>query len=285
MDDVTHWRFGDVAERLLGGRRQYQPPPGWPCWREPTPALPIDRAITALRESNREPRLRPQEQLGLCPYYGVRWAIAMAADAATVAASDDAADMAERWRVQVEEARKAGAALAVLTESLLHPTTQTPMTRWPMLEPAEVTQSYNAIFMLQRSGALDRLSEHARRARQFFENNQGAPEDVWRLVFCADLGFTWRLLTGANPARTEPFINFVAAAYESLDAPAAVSWERSVRRALGLELDWDELLAAERHRQERATLSWPQWFAAVHGVDLANPPYADGQHLKPGAGV
>jgi hypothetical protein len=45
-----------------------------------------------------------------------------------------------------------------------------------------------------------------------------------------------------------------------------------------------ELLAAmERHRQERETLSWPEWFAAVHGVDLNNPPYADGRHLKPGA--
>jgi hypothetical protein len=39
----------------------------------------------------------------------------------------------------------------------------------------------------------------------------------------------------------------------------------------------------ERHRQERETLSWPEWFAAVHGVDLNNPPYADGRHLKPGA--
>jgi hypothetical protein len=43
-----------------------------------------------------------------------------------------------------------------------------------------------------------------------------------------------------------------------------------------------ELLAMERHRQERETLSWPEWFAAVHGVDLNNPPYADGRHLKPG---
>jgi hypothetical protein len=44
-----------------------------------------------------------------------------------------------------------------------------------------------------------------------------------------------------------------------------------------------ELFAAmERHRQERETLSWPEWFAAVHGVDLDNPPFADGRHLKPG---
>jgi hypothetical protein len=240
MDDVTHWRFGDVAERLLGGRRQYQPPPSWPCWREPALALPIDHAITALRESNREPRLRPQEQLGLCPYYGARWAIAMAVDAATVAASDDVADMAERWRVHADVIRKAAAEIAVVTASLLHPATQTPMTRWPIIEPPEIEQTYNMLCMLHHSGALARLVEHAHASAQVFANKQGSRSDVWKTVFAADLGFTWCLLTGTKPARTEPFISFVAAAYASLtDVPAAWSWDNAVRRALGLELDWD----------------------------------------------
>jgi len=33
--DVTRWRFGDVAKRLLGGRTSYGPPPNWAYWRAP----------------------------------------------------------------------------------------------------------------------------------------------------------------------------------------------------------------------------------------------------------
>jgi hypothetical protein len=129
----------------------------------------------------------------------------MAVDAATVAASDDVADMAERWRVHEEVVRKEAAEIAVVAESLLHPATQAPMTRWPIIEPPEIERTYNMLFMLHHSGALARLVDHAHASAQVFANNQGSRSDVWKTVFAADLGFTWRLLTGANPARTEPF--------------------------------------------------------------------------------
>ena len=38
-----------------------------------------------------------------------------------------------------------------------------------------------------------------------------------------------------------------------------------------------ELLAAERRAP---AISWPRWFAEMSGVDLANPAFADGRHLK-----
>jgi hypothetical protein len=240
--DVTRWRFADVAKRLLDGWTSYNPPPGWVCWGEPSPTLPIDRAITALRNSNREPRLCPRDELDAikisCPYHGVRWQIADAVDAATVAAADDPADMARRWRVHEEELHKAAEPIAIIAESLLR-AEQMPITRWPIVEPPEVTRGYEIIFGLHRSGLLSRMGEHARISRQFFQHDRSGKFDIWRLAFCADLGFLWRALTDTPPARTEPFINFVATAYSSLaDDLPPVNWEHTVRRASELGLDW-----------------------------------------------
>jgi hypothetical protein len=79
---VLHWRFGDVAARLLGGHTQPDPPTGWPCWSEPTPALPIDDLVTRLRRRNAVPRLRSPAELKErdipCPFYAARFAIAAA---------------------------------------------------------------------------------------------------------------------------------------------------------------------------------------------------------------
>ena len=104
--------------------------------------LPIDRAITALRHSNRVPRLRPEEVLDAriiaCPYYAARYATAMAVDAATVAAGDDPVDMARRWRAHEHAARDARASIAAIAQSLVL-AAEVPCTRWPLLEPDEVT--------------------------------------------------------------------------------------------------------------------------------------------------
>jgi hypothetical protein len=240
--DVTRWRFGDVAKRLLGGRTSYEPPPNWAYWREPTPALPIDRAITTLRNSDRAPRLRPRETLDArviaCPYYGTRWATAMAVDAATVMARDDPAEMTARWRAHEKAAAESRHGIAAIAESLVR-ATQMPLSRWPMCVPEDVERTYEQIIRLHRSGGLDRISDQARVQRKFFQNNQGSREQIWRVVFAADLGLTWRALTGNNPARTEPFIAFVAATYDSLDAGPSVSWENPIRRALAMGVDWD----------------------------------------------
>jgi hypothetical protein len=53
-NDITRLRFGDVAERLTGRARSFaDPPPSWAHWQQPVPALPIDEAISELRQSNR----------------------------------------------------------------------------------------------------------------------------------------------------------------------------------------------------------------------------------------
>jgi hypothetical protein len=243
---ITRWRFGQVASVLLPGGEQcepwnWKPPTDWSCWDEPSPALPIDWVLTRLRHSNRPPQLRPRDELdtrGLpCPYYAARFAIALAVDAATMAAADDAAEMARRWRAHEHAASKARAGIKTIAESLTRAASETPFTRWPLVESPEVRAAYKLIFALHQIGGLDRIEEHARRSRQVFQRDQG---DVWRAVFAAELGFFWRVLTDSPPARTTPFIDFITAAYESLmDDPPSVSWERPVRRALAMGLDWD----------------------------------------------
>jgi hypothetical protein len=42
-----------------------------------------------------------------------------------------------------------------------------------------------------------------------------------------------------------------------------------------------ELMAAMERRSQPATpLSFPEWLAAAHGIDLDNPPFADGRHQR-----
>jgi hypothetical protein len=36
----------------------------------------------------------------------------------------------------------------------------------------------------------------------------------------------------------------------------------------------------ERRAQPPEPFSWPKWFAEMNGLDLDNPPFADGRHLK-----
>jgi hypothetical protein len=243
MTDATRLRFGDAAKRLTGGRIQYTPPADWKCGVEPTPALPIDETISELRQSNRLHRLRPREELSargiVCPYYAARWATALAVDAATVAAGDDPKDMVRRWSMLERSAQQARDGIKGIADLLT--TAQAPVTRWPLLEANDIQQAYDVLIrVLHQSGVLDRMVQHAHQSRRVFQGNQGDKDSIWRLVFAADLGFTWRVLTNSPPAETEPFMSFVAAAFNSLtDDPKPVSWERSIRRALALELDWD----------------------------------------------
>jgi hypothetical protein len=238
MSDIRNWRFDDAAKVLTGGRRSPVPPPKWKCWIQPSPPLPIDEAITTLIQSNKIPHLRPKVELAVrgfrCPYFAVRWAVAMAVDAATVAAKDDPADMASRWRALEEFARAARGPVVAIAESLKCDS-RVARTRWPLTEPPEVRYALELIFKLQQTNGLEHIANQAHSTRQLFQNNQG---DIWRLTFAADLGFTWVALTGERPARSDPYLNFVAAAFSSL-SNTEISWERAVRRALALGLDWE----------------------------------------------
>jgi hypothetical protein len=241
-DDITSWRFGDVAAQLLSGRTGWDPPDDWPCWREPAPALLIDRIITKLKTTNREPRLRSRAELEKyaiqCPYYMMRWTIAAAVDEATETAAYDPAEMTQRWRVEEEAASTVVTAINTIVETLLQPT-KAPRSRMPALEPPEIMGAYKMAMMVRASGAFDRIADNARQWQRIFQYDRSEPRDVWRLIFAANLGSVWQVLTGANPARTEPFIEFVEAAYASLGDDLSVgSWEQPIRRALKMGLNW-----------------------------------------------
>jgi hypothetical protein len=236
-DIIRNWRFDDAAKILTDGRRAPEPAPKWKCWTQPSPPFPIDEAVTTLIQSNKIPHLRPKEELEVrgfrCPYYAVRWAVAMAVDAATVAAKDDPADMASRWRGLEEFAQAAQAPIAEIAELLRHDS-QAPRTRWPLTEPLEVRNALELVFKLHQTSGLEHIAKQAHSTRQLFQNNQG---DIWRLTFAADLGLTWVALTGERPVRTDPFLDFLGAAFGSL-TDTEVSWEKPVRRALTLGIDW-----------------------------------------------
>ena len=231
MSDVTQWRLADAAKRLTGGRTQYTPPPEWKCGVEPTPALPIDEQINRLQRSNTKYRLRPG--LGPCAYYAARFGTCLAVDAATMQAADDARVMAARWKRLEKAAADAASSFAVIAE-MLKRDDAAPRTRWPTVEPPEVQQAERVVFALHETQGLDHVAQFARQARSVFQNNQG---EIWRVVFVADLGLLWCELTGEPPVRSDPFLNFVTAAYNSL-GQAPVNWERPVRRALAMRLDW-----------------------------------------------
>ena len=54
--------------------------------------------------------------------------------------------------------------------------------------------------------------------------------DIWRQTFVEGIGYTWRLLTGSNPARGGPFQDFTEAAYRSIGGKDSV--ERQIRTVL-----------------------------------------------------
>ena len=242
LDDIIHWRFGDVAERLLAAHSEPNPPPDWRCWTEPAPALPIDEMISDLMRRNREPRLRSRSELSAegiaCPFYQLRFAVATAVDAAAAAASEDPMEMAERWRSQEEKMRLAAQMVEDIAASLPHSKLRA-APRLPLVEPPEVISAYKMVMLLRHMGTFDCIADYARRYRGLFQHDRGEPYDVWRAVFAADLGFAWAALTGENPARTEPFIEFIVACFESIaDRQPEISWERPIRRAMALGLDW-----------------------------------------------
>ncbi|MHB8886096.1 MAG: hypothetical protein ACYC5H_13660 [Methylovirgula sp.] len=54
-------------------------------------------------------------------------------------------------------------------------------------------------------------------------------EHEWQIAFAGTLGFAWRRLTGQNPSAPpeSPFLNFVTAAYQSLDPDSMYDWNAS----------------------------------------------------------
>jgi hypothetical protein len=242
-NEVLRWRFGDVAALLLAGCTQLTPPPDWRCWTEPTPLLPIDETIIALKRRNAQPRLREPAELKKqnvdCPFYFMRFAIAAAVDAATISAGNDPAEMAARYRTRAEAAEKAAAEIETLSTTVLE-SARSPAPRLPFLETPEVIWANKEVLAFRRRGALARIAEDAQHWLQYYQRARGEPFDVWRMVLVAELGFVWNAMTGAIPTQGEEFTAFIVAAFESAAGiQPKVSWERAIRRVIKLDLDWE----------------------------------------------
>ena len=238
-NEVVRLRLGDVSGRLLKGL--VLSPGSWVAWRAPTPALPIDELITSMSRRNTTPRLLSPPELRErkidCPYFGARWAIALAVEAAATEAAVDPVEMAERWRGYEEAACQAAAANAAIAGSLLN---SRPSPRLPFIDAPELTCAYAKTREIQHARYYEIIAEQAQRWRQIYRQTRGDPFDLWRVVFAAQLAFTWLALTNVMPARNEGFTDFIETAYASIDDKMPeVSWERAIRHVASLDIEWE----------------------------------------------
>jgi hypothetical protein len=224
------------AARLTPGGLHMVPPDNWRCGSEPVARLPIDERITWLRRRKRAPKFRQDiKKILPCPYWYARFMTALAADIATQEAGrkdEIRLRSADRWKELANQAKRFSRELAeifgasppdgkiIFTED-----------RWTHHEaPAPITDAYEEV--ARAVSALSTIEQYARSRRKALRNKQ---PDIWRLTFVTQLGFAWRVLTGARPANWDPFIDFVTSAWESLaEEEQAINWDRSVRRALEL---------------------------------------------------
>jgi hypothetical protein len=53
-------------------------------------------------------------------------------------------------------------------------------------------------------------------------------------------------------------------------------------RELGILAEFAVALLEAKERRARPVepFNWPRWFAEMNGLDLDNPPFADGRHLR-----
>ena len=216
-----------IARRLL---------PDWRYWQEPKTLLPIDEEIIRLWRSNHDPRLLSRKELAdrgiLCPFLHARWRIALGVHAAGIEAADDPAARAQAFEEIRDAARSAAPGIAKLGKLLL--TRPSPL--WPVVEAERIRTIYKLIYALDQLNGLDQVADYANVERHIFRRELG---HVGRRVFAAEMGRFWRDLTGSTPARTEPFIRFVASAHASLgDNMTEVSWDRAVRSMLAMGIDW-----------------------------------------------
>jgi hypothetical protein len=229
-----------AVRRLMPGGMRMTTPRSWRCGTEPSSPLSIDENITWLRKRKRTPKLRQDvREIVLCPYWYARFMTALAAVVATREASrsdEFRLRSADGWR---ELAKKASRIRRELADNFGADPPEGkivfPEDRWTHYEaPLSITKAYEDV--ARSVSALSVIEQYGRFRRKILTNRQ---LDVWRLTFVTQLGLAWQILTGTRPSNSKAFLNFVAAAWESLTEDVELSWDWHVRRALELrQADW-----------------------------------------------
>jgi hypothetical protein len=229
----------NARERLL-------PRSGWRPWQKPQPALEIDEWV-AKQDLKRDDLPAHLEYDG-CPYWYVRSGVVNAACSAT----SQAAQWAEKQEYIATALRRYGAeatAIAEASEALSqrissfwqlhlgidgnlfrydhHKVTKIPLK--PEIDATDVIRLLQQLAVLPETLQLQAVLDAAATARKPWLNTQG---NVWKNVFVSYLGLIWSDVMGGPPANSDPFRDFVADAWASLDpdGDAKTSFDRTVTK-------------------------------------------------------
>jgi hypothetical protein len=255
------WSEGRIAHRLWGDPNSSEypdillsrRPPNWISGRQPANPIPLDEFVTRLFAGIPVPgksaiKLSADafsiwvggETELMCPYEIARrytdWAVS---HACTEQLKADA--IADGIRPKMRGAR-------TLLTSLREPVEATSLQIVKVLKLAAVRTSHNKLLEPNLSG----LQATSRVAQLLAELNAILPAsideiteqsaahaqtgagDVWRVTFVSELGDAWVRMVGEAPTATGIFVEFVEAAWNSLEDPAPKewSWERQIKTAI-----------------------------------------------------
>jgi hypothetical protein len=223
----------------------------WECWIEPNDPLPIDKLITALRSpaSRWAPELRSQTELAalgmMCPYFKARHSIFKAACRA-----QSWVRIMDRLREKKRTAKQVQDSLLDLLVTMrgwvgsgqhwqFHPPVSVYSDR---VDPEFWSQSFQAHRSVDGhlTAACGALNECVRVIRETFERvplHGNSAVNGWKAAFAAELGYCWHELTTKDPSTSyskngSSFIDFVTAAYRSIDGNSQEKWGRAVRQML-----------------------------------------------------
>jgi hypothetical protein len=207
-------------------------PPDWRCGTKPREALPIDDAVEELLKRTRSPRieksdLRHNRMLADgCPYFHGRLSVATAIDFATRAnagwpeRSSMTKDLLSRYRRALEAIHKAIPELINLSDKVQsadHPLAYP----WLMSGEKIISAAQHLSIAIENTNfAVDAHHEK-------WSNNQS---DIWRIEFVAALANSWKQITGRPAANSDPFREFVMAAWNSASgSDEDVTFEQAIR--------------------------------------------------------
>ena len=211
-------------------------PAHWTPWRQPVPALPIDKFITALAGRKRKPRLRSPDylrchRLGECPYAMARWGVAKAINVATL--NDSVEDLNAFTTSKLKELKTE---LPVLELGLLSAINHISAIGSAQERFHELDFSELRILQDHLIGTLITIRDSMPQIQALHLERSQYRGNLWRQSFVGSLFYTWWNLTNSDPSSSSaPFLEFVERSWSSLspnDLPE-VSWESAIKSCLG----------------------------------------------------
>jgi hypothetical protein len=262
------WTFDQALQRMLpGATSEKLVPDDWRPWNKPNASLSIDDTVEALLKRARPPRIEksklPYSHMlaGGCPYFHARLSVATAIDLATRDYAkwperlSTTKDLLSRYRTSLEAIQNAIPELIDLSEQIQSSADHPLAYPWLMSGEKIIGAAQQLSLAIENTNfAVDAHHEK-------WVNNQ---PDIWRIEFVGALANGWKQITRRPAANSDPFKEFVGAAWNSaygseedstFDQAIRHIVEARSRPALRIKVDPDELtrqrLAADARVEAR----------------------------------